>query len=171
MAHSLTLTPEERARCQQMGVDPDDYVALPVDLAVDEAMGCCPKCGTTVPRPGGIAQLPMPGGVLEVVVVPMNLVLPADALRRTRILLASKGQVEHPLTGMIPAMTSRALVPRIRVKPETLAQFGEPAANSDFGPAPIGADLGFAFGLTSNEELEREHEQGRASEYENPEEE
>lgn len=86
VVHDCTLMPIERANCEARGVNPDDYIAVPVEIVVDES------------RPGGIArQTGADGSAVDLALVPMMLAIPVAHLRMTRIL-------------------GRLVVPRIRLQ-------------------------------------------------------
>lgn len=96
------LAPRERAAVIVQGADPDLYVVHPV------------ICQVPADARGHLARMPTPGGLVEVVVVPMHLIIPAEELRISR-LLGPDGQPASPLHGMILALQARLVLPRERL--------------------------------------------------------
>lgn len=117
---SFALNPRERALADQVAahfeIDPTTYIALPVQLMIDQS------------RPGQIAPMQTPNGVVEMVVIPFVMVLPKANLKMSTVLLPD-GNAPDPLLGMLPSMEGRLVVPEGRLQPKVL----EALKNSDNG--------------------------------------
>lgn len=120
----LTLRPSEQALVAQVAPqlqqDPEDYIAIPVQLAVNAK------------QPGAVMPMRLPNGqVADMVVLHFVLTLPFDNLKTSKVLLAN-GQMPDPLMGMVPLMEARMVLPRARLRPEMLALLeGKTPASAD----------------------------------------
>lgn len=103
----FALTINEKALVDQIaaqvGQKPEDYVAVDVNLQ---------QAG-----PVAVQIMQTPQGMVEMAVVPFALMLPVANLQAPRILLPGQ-QSPDPLSGLIPLMHARLIVPRQRFRGE-----------------------------------------------------
>jgi hypothetical protein len=110
----MTLNPREMAIAEQviqalhLDITPADYLALPIHATIDNS------------RPGQLAQMQTPQGIVEMVMVPLVVAIPYANLKTSKVLLAN-GQMPDPLLGMLPVFEARMVVPKTCLKPEVLA--------------------------------------------------
>lgn len=90
-----------------LDITPADYLALPVQATIDNS------------RPGQIAQMQTPQGIVEMVLVPLVIAIPYANLKTSKVLLPN-GQAPDPLLGMLPLFESRMVIPKGCLKPEVL---------------------------------------------------
>lgn len=112
------LTLDERAQVLLGGKDPADYVALPVQVQVDQG------------RQGVIARAP---NGETVVVIALVVAIPMKHLKVSRVLRLN-GQVNNPVDGMLPTMLSRVVIPRERLTDQVLADLDQAVVVIDQQP-------------------------------------
>lgn len=118
----MSPSPSEKSRIQQFNLDPSLYVSLPVDIEVNQHAA------------GGIAQIPTPKGVVDVVFFNLVMTMPLANLNAPKVLLAGgstlpsgagpAAQVANPAEGALPVFAARWCLPRARVAQHVLQHVG-----------------------------------------------
>lgn len=105
----MSLTGKERDGLRDLGVNPNDFVALDVLLNLTPQI---PIMGIDIPDPAGNPR--------RHVVMHFQLAIPEDNLVPASRVIGADGRQPSPVDGLLPMIKGRFILPRARVKPEVL---------------------------------------------------